>query len=337
MWWVLFVSACLLSAVVVHRVFFTGAKRDTPSISSRLPELDLAFAAAASPTSALAFAAAAEQGGKNALLCSLLDEWLLPELVDVVDGYLRDGASDESLIRCGAFLYLPPAPDPEWIRWACVYGHLDLVKKLLVAFPKHEQWATGAMHWAALKGHLPVVQYLHESKKACTTNAMDWAARNGHLPVVQYLHRIKKECTTQAMEWAARNGHLPVVQYLHEIKKECSSLAMYFAVANGHLPVVQFLHQIGKKCSTIDMDCAVVNGHLPVVQYLHRKGKECTAEAMLQAEVNGHAEVAAFLRQIAVDAGRRPRTDHIPVYGVGDGPKLASEPAPRAKRSRRDD
>ncbi len=69
-----------------------------------------------------------KQSGKQVMLCALPDPWLLPELAGVVDGYLRDGADEEILIRCGALLYLPTAPKSEWIVCACQYGQLDLKK-----------------------------------------------------------------------------------------------------------------------------------------------------------------------------------------------------------------
>ena len=45
------------------------------------------------------------------------------------------------------------------------------------------------MNWAAAKGHLHVVEWLHTNRsEGCTSGAMDHAASNGHLHVVQWLH-----------------------------------------------------------------------------------------------------------------------------------------------------
>lgn len=47
-----------------------------------------------------------------------------------------------------------------------------------------------AVRWAAWKGHLEVVKYLHENGAditECNNEAVRWAAENGHLDVVEYL------------------------------------------------------------------------------------------------------------------------------------------------------
>ena len=72
--------------------------------------------------------------------------------------------------------------------------------------------------WAAKKGHLEIVKWLHENRtEGCTTAAMNCAARNGHLEVVKWLHENRTEgCTEWAMDLAAENGHLDVVKWLND-------------------------------------------------------------------------------------------------------------------------
>jgi hypothetical protein len=194
----------------------------------------------------------------------LLDEWILPELIDVVDSYLREQktTNEETLIRDGALLFLSDTPKLWWIQLACMYGQLDLVVRLYEAFPAHKHWvadpknrnmvatpkSADAMFWAAREGHLQVVRYLHEVAKVRRSNfAMDWASMNGHIEVVRYLHEVvEAPCTASAMNWAAEKGHLPVVRYLHEmVKADCSEWAVTLAAENGHLPVVQYLRETG--------------------------------------------------------------------------------------------
>jgi ankyrin repeat protein len=131
-----------------------------------------------------------------------------------------------------------------------------------------------AMDWAAKKGHLEVIKYLHEKRKeGCTTYAMNWAAGNGHLEVIKYLHEKRKEgCTIDAMNWAAKNGHLEVVKYLHEKRnEECTTDAMDYAARNGHLEIVVWLHENRTEGYTTNaMDWAAKNGHLKVVKYLRK-------------------------------------------------------------------
>ena len=77
---------------------------------------------------------------------------------------------------------------------------------------------TKAMDYAAKKGRLDVVKWLHDNRKeGCTTRAMNKAAKNGHVEIVKYLHENRTEgCTTDAMTWAAMNGRLNVVKWLKE-------------------------------------------------------------------------------------------------------------------------
>ena len=75
--------------------------------------------------------------------------------------------------------------------------------------------------FAAMRGHLDCLKYLHETAKA----PWDWdtatsAAKTGHLHILQYLvERKYDEYDAQACEFAAENGHLDCLKYLHETAK----------------------------------------------------------------------------------------------------------------------
>ncbi|DBA05222.1 TPA: LOW QUALITY PROTEIN: hypothetical protein N0F65_005072, partial [Lagenidium giganteum] len=77
-----------------------------------------------------------------------------------------------------------------------------------------------AIAGAAARGHLEVIQFLHERQPSnWSTEVMD--ATNGHLAIVQYLHTNRKEgFTMNAIIGAAANGHLRVVEFLGVYKKE---------------------------------------------------------------------------------------------------------------------
>lgn len=96
---------------------------------------------------------------------------------------------------------------------------------------------------AALRGDLPSVQAFHRYGVKCTKKAMDWAAMEGHLPVVEFLHKNRREgCTSDAVNKAAEFGHLPVVEFLMTVRKEAPTKeAMNGAAANGHEKVLRFL------------------------------------------------------------------------------------------------
>ncbi|KAE9103948.1 hypothetical protein PF007_g14222 [Phytophthora fragariae] len=101
------------------------------------------------------------------------------------------------------------------------------------------------MDWAALRGYLEVVQWLHENRtEGCTDKAMDYAAMNGQLHVVKWLHVNRREgCTVEAMNRAAENGHLHIVRWLQQNCREGSAaFAMPWAIREGHFDVVLFLH-----------------------------------------------------------------------------------------------
>lgn len=94
---------------------------------------------------------------------------------------------------------------------AATNGYLTLIKAKSLTF------SIKAMDFAAYKGYLEVVKYLHENRKeGCSVWAINVAAREGHLEVVKYLHENGKECTTYAMNWAAFQGQLEIVKYLRE-------------------------------------------------------------------------------------------------------------------------
>ncbi|EGZ14588.1 hypothetical protein PHYSODRAFT_560883 [Phytophthora sojae] len=168
---------------------------------------------------------------------------------------------------------------------------------------RKEGCSSVAMDFAAMRGHLDVVQWLHDHRsEGCTTHAMVHAARQGHLHVVEWLHDNRSEgCTSEAMDLAARGGHLHVVKWLHEHRDEgCTTDAMDGAAASGHLEVVKWLHSNRSEGSTTSaMDDAARNGHLSVVRWLHENRREgCTALAIGNAALGRHFEVMLLLHRV---------------------------------------
>eukprot|EP00122_Pirum_gemmata_P011794 Pgem_evm1s10932 len=97
-----------------------------------------------------------------------------------------------------------------------------------------------AMDFAARKGHLDVVKFLHESRnEGMTMDAMDYAAQNGHLAIIKFLHFNRSEgCTKYCLDSAARSGRLEIVKFLDQNRKEgCTTFAMDQASNNGHLAI----------------------------------------------------------------------------------------------------
>jgi hypothetical protein len=156
-----------------------------------------------------------------------------------------------------------------------------------------------ALRWAAMNGHLPVVQYLCEKFQLTIQDVRSWnndalggAAESGHLPVVKYLCETYslttedvRSANNEALRMAVYDGHLPVVQYLCEKfqltiqdARSCDNFAIRWAASGGHLPVVKYLCekfeltlQDVRSWNNFALREAADEGHLSVVQYLHQK------------------------------------------------------------------
>ncbi len=215
-------------------------------------------------------------------------------------------------------------------RRVCEEGDVDVVKAVV----ERTQVDLGAidddgktpLHFAAVNGHLPVVQYLceqgadKEARDDSGRTPLYQAAFNCHLPVVQYLYEqgadkeARNEYDHTPLLWAAVNGHLPVVQYLceqganKEARGEYGRTPLLWAALNGHLPMVQYLCEQGADKEARDdgdktsLHAAALKGHLPVVQYLCEQGADKKARddndwtPLIWASGRGHKEVEEFLK-----------------------------------------
>ena len=91
----------------------------------------------------------------------------------------------------------PEAIDNFAIRWACQYGHVQVVRMLLGdkrADPSANN--NSAIRWASSEGHVDVVRMLLADKRvdpsAEGNNAIRWARDKGHVQVVQLLLQSKR-------------------------------------------------------------------------------------------------------------------------------------------------
>ncbi|KAF0717906.1 Aste57867_2021 [Aphanomyces stellatus] len=131
---------------------------------------------------------------------------------------------------------------------AATHGHLNALAYLHDAAVRRgdsRRWGTYVMDYAAIEGHLDVVQFLHLHRPAdgCSVNALNGAATRGNLEMVRWLHMHRTEgCTTSAMDGAARFGHLHVLAFLHAHRNEgCTAEALKSAARHDHVDVVTWL------------------------------------------------------------------------------------------------
>ncbi|EFA75342.1 hypothetical protein PPL_11418 [Heterostelium album PN500] len=188
-----------------------------------------------------------------------------------------------------------------------LYGNIPIIKWIYQRFVMNGYGNHGdttnknLMDYAAINGHLPMLQWLHVNRnEGCTKMAMDLASMNGDLPTVQFLHENRSEgCTSDALNFASENGHFQVVQFLHANRSEgCSTHALDNAAKNGHFKIVQFLHaNRSEGCSTLAIDQAAKNGHFKIVKFLHFQRLEgCTTDAIdLACEKETNFPIIEFL------------------------------------------
>ena len=141
--------------------------------------------------------------------------------------------------------------DEETIRTAASQGNLEMVKYCVA---NECPISVFACAFAATKGHLEILKYLHEEAKApWSSSTAAWAAKNGHLHILEYLvEREFDQFDEYACMLAATHGHLDCLKYLHETAKvPWDYLAVRWAHQNNHPECLQYL---------LDNDCPLPRG-----------------------------------------------------------------------------
>jgi ankyrin repeat protein len=177
-----------------------------------------------------------------------------------------------------------------------------------------------AIHMAARRGHLAIVQFLCEMHLSNPWLGIDPAAKDN-----------------KAVYYAAREGHLPVVRYLCELglrhpwlgisgfawieSNLCDRTPLYAAACKGHLGVVQYLCELGCTLSIdtipsfaagfgVCISDAGRKGHLVIVQYLcelmlsrpllRMNSLLWMNAALINAARFGHVDVVRYLCELAM-------------------------------------
>lgn len=182
-------------------------------------------------------------------------------------------------------------------------GNLDELIKIFSTLPKGN---TSILNDAAEYGHLNIVIYLSKQSFSCTTWAMDLAAKRGHLDIVEWLHNNRTEgCTTYAVDLAAMNGHTRVVKWLLDNRSEGGVQAIDLAAKNGHLNMVVWLCKYKEDknderlvISNDAIDFALLNGHIEVVKWLYSNRKGCYTKERVEFAISREEKIVSFLKDI---------------------------------------
>ena len=107
----------------------------------------------------------------------------------------------------------PSAQDNWAIRWACEYGHTEVVKLLLgderVDPADYDNYA---VRWASEKGHIEVVKLLLKDKRVDPSDdnnrAVGWACENGHAEIVKLLLEDERVDPADRNSYAVQRSNL---------------------------------------------------------------------------------------------------------------------------------
>ena len=196
------------------------------------------------------------------------------------------------------------------------YGKLDIVKFCVEEkgfdVNSRDGYGNTALHEAAARGHLQVLQHLLSSgadvkeKSNNGDTALHRAARWGHLQVLQHLLSSGADVNTKnkygytALHEAAGREHLQVLQYLLSsgadvnTKNKEGDTALHLAAGRGHLQVVMYLAVHGAGVTIADVEKLLNNNWNEISlqefdvlsEILNTASKEGTQVEKVNAEMN---------------------------------------------------
>lgn len=205
------------------------------------------------------------------------------------------------------------APSDSVLYRAIAAGHLDVLQWAVVRARAPQNTIGRMLHYAAGRGNLGIVRWLHDAHYLVDGVALDpgavyaqYALANaievGQFEIAQFLvgkgHRLGEKLRRH-QHYGARSGNLEMVKWLHAQHLAQDSVGWIDeAAAAGHLNIVKWVHENNPRdvCSESAMDDAATNGHLDVVEWLHASRTEgCSTRAMDGAAKNGHREIVQWL------------------------------------------
>jgi hypothetical protein len=157
---------------------------------------------------------------------------------------------------------------------------------------------TPACTYAADRGHLEILQFLHQHGFPWNTIVCENAAEGGHLEVLQWLRANGCPWDGYTCSSAARSGHLEVLKWARSNDCPWDGWTCASAARYGHLEVLQWASANGCPWNVHTCAYAALDGHLEVIQWARANGCPWDSDECLQsAESYGHTNMAQWIRE----------------------------------------
>jgi ankyrin repeat protein len=139
---------------------------------------------------------------------------------------------------------------------AAISGDLETVKKYYTSVDYDVIWPdVDPLYFACVHGHLHIVKYIIEFDKNKRTTPNDllemltWACINGHLNVVEYVVSLGADAKNESPIWhACCGGYLDIVKYLTKCGADAlNKRYLCTAIENKHENVVNYLKSLKRK------------------------------------------------------------------------------------------
>ena len=221
------------------------------------------------------------------------------------------------------------------VKWLFENKNWDPKQQEEIHDPKNDMYENDfAIHIATRNGHLSIVQYLIQEKKAGVHQIgyydytpLHYACMYGHFLIAQYLISVGANIDTRdagginSLYYACRNGHLPIVELLVShgadilTKYDNDDSFIHIAAQDGHLDIIKYLIEkqyVDKDLKGNDertpLYYACSKGHLPIVEYLISLGANIEAidsyfkyTPLLTASRFGRTDIVKFLIEKGAD------------------------------------
>ena len=195
----------------------------------------------------------------------------------------------------------------------------EILSDLRYALRHHmeDEWNEDTCAYAAGKGHINCLRFLHENGVPWDDFTCNYAAERGHLECLRYAHENGCPWDEDTCSSAAGNGHLACISYAHENGCPWDELTTSFATSGGHLKCLQY---------ALERDCPIDltrdQVHATVLPYIYHRGIAFprSATKMVRNHIRKHVSRARTLVRcvgILLGSYRRACERVYAVHGVG--------------------